>query len=47
MINLSESEIENILYCHIDEFTLDQLEHCISKLPILTLETPIIVREKS
>lgn len=47
MIDLSEHKTENILYCHIEEFTLDQLEYCISKLPILTLETPIIVREKS
>ena len=32
---LSKSEIENVLYCHIEELDLDQLKICISKLPIL------------
>jgi len=46
-IDLNLSEVKNVLYCHIDEFTLDQLEHCISKLPIFTLETPIIKENSS
>lgn len=35
IIGLSESETENVLYCHIEELDLDQLKICMSKLPIL------------